>query len=650
MANENKIIEQNAEQTEEQLSEVLQIRREKLAELRANNKDPYQITTYDVDTYAKDINENYEKYEGKMVSIAGRMMSKRVMGKASFAHISDRSGKVQIYIGINVVGENSYKEFGKWDLGDIVGIKGEVFKTRTGEITVKAHEMILLSKSLRPLPEKWHGLKDTDMRYRQRYLDLIVNPDVKSTFEKRSATIRSIRNFLDSKGYLEVETPVLHSIAGGAAARPFITHHNTLDIDMYLRIALELHLKRLVVGGFDRVYEIGRVFRNEGMSVRHNPEFTMLEFYQAYTDYVGMMDLGEELIRDAAQNVLGTTKISYSGTEIDFGVPFKRITMVDAVKEYAGVDFDKITDLEEARQVARDHKIEYEERHLVGDILNLFFEEYVEEKLIQPTFVMGHPVEISPLAKKNPKDPRYTERFELFIYGRELANGFSELNDPIDQKERFLHQLELKAQGDDEANDMDEDFINALEIGLPPTGGIGIGIDRLVMLLTDSASIRDVLLFPTMKPIGGEKKTEAVAPVQEVTAPKNAPEKIDFSKVEIEPLFKDEVDFETFQKSDFRAVKVKECEAVPKSKKLLKFVLDDGSGEDRVILSGIHAYYEPEDLIGKTLLAITNLPPRKMMGIDSCGMLISVIHSEEGEERLNLIQLDAHIPAGAKMY
>ena len=650
LANQNQNIEQNIEQTEEQLSEVLQIRREKLAELRANNKDPYQITTYDVDTYAKDINESYDKYEGKTVAIAGRMMSKRIMGKASFAHISDRSGKVQIYIGINVVGEDSYKEFGKWDLGDIIGVKGEVFKTKTGEITVKAHEMILLSKSLRPLPEKWHGLKDTDMRYRQRYLDLIVNPEVKSTFEKRSATIRSIRNFLDSKGYLEVETPVLHSIAGGAAARPFITHHNTLDIDMYLRIALELHLKRLVVGGFDRVYEIGRVFRNEGMSVRHNPEFTMLEFYQAYTDYVGMMDLGEALIRDAAQNVNGTTRISYSGTEIDFGVPFKRITMVDAVKEYSGVDFDKITDLEEARKAAKEHNIQYEERHLIGDILNLFFEEYVEEKLIQPTFVMGHPVEISPLAKKNPKDPRYTERFELFIYGRELANGFSELNDPIDQKERFLHQLELKAQGDDEANDMDEDFINALEIGLPPTGGIGIGIDRLVMLLTDSASIRDVLLFPTMKPIGGEKKAEAAATAQVVTAPKNAPEKIDFSKVEIEPLFKDEVDFETFQKSDFRAVKVKECEAVPKSKKLLKFVLDDGSGEDRVILSGIHAYYEPEDLIGKTLLAITNLPPRKMMGIDSCGMLISAIHSEEGEERLNLIQLDAHIPAGAKMY
>ncbi len=651
LANENKNMEQNTEQTEEQLSEVLQIRREKLAELKANHKDPYEITTYDVDTYAKDINENYEKYEGKTVAVAGRMMSKRIMGKASFAHISDRSGKVQIYIGINVVGDDSYKEFAKWDLGDIIGVKGEVFKTRTGEITVKAHEMILLSKSLRPLPEKWHGLKDTDMRYRQRYLDLIVNPDVKDTFEKRSAVIRSIRRFLDDKGYLEVETPVLHSIAGGAAARPFITHHNTLDIDMYLRIALELHLKRLIVGGFDRVYEIGRVFRNEGMSVRHNPEFTMLEFYQAYTDYVGMMDLGEALIRDAAQNVLGTTKISYLGTEIDFGAPFERITMVDAVKKYSGVDFDKITDLEEARNIAKEHKIEYEERHLIGDILNLFFEEYVEEKLVQPTFVMGHPVEISPLAKKNPKDPRYTERFELFIYGRELANGFSELNDPIDQKERFLHQLELKAQGDDEANDMDEDFINALEIGLPPTGGIGIGIDRLVMLLTDSASIRDVLLFPTMKPMGGtDRKNDITAAKETVTAPKNAAEKVDFSKIEVEPLFKDFVDFETFQKSDFRAVKVKSCEAVPKSSKLLKFVLDDGSGEDRVILSGIHNYYEPEDLVGKTLLAIVNLPPRKMMGIDSCGMIISAIHHIGDEEGLNLIQLDNNIPAGAKMY
>ena len=655
-------INENVQQTEEQLTDVLRIRREKLAELRAKNKDPYQITKFNVDTYAKEINTNYDEYEGKNVIIAGRVMSKRVMGKASFAHISDRSGKIQIYIGINVVGEESYKEFEKWDIGDIIGVEGEVFKTRTGEISVKAHKMTLLSKSLRPLPEKWHGLKDTDMRYRQRYLDLIVNPEVRDTFEKRSAIIKEVRNYLDSKGYLEVETPVLHTIAGGAAARPFITHHNTLDIDMYLRIALELHLKRLIVGGFDRVYEIGRVFRNEGMDVRHNPEFTMLEFYQAYTDYVGMMDLGEGLVREVSQKVLGTTKISYAGTEIDFGKPFKRITMVDAVKEACGVDFDKITELEEARRIADEHHIAYENRHLVGDILNLFFEEYVEENLMQPTFIMGQPVEISPLAKKNAADPRYTERFELYIYGRELANGFSELNDPIDQRERFMHQLELKAQGDDEANDMDEDFLNALEVGLPPTGGIGIGIDRLVMLLTDSAAIRDVLLFPTMKPLGdgrdngkNDEATSETASIQggsvkTYVSPKNAASSLDVSKIQIEPLFEDFVDFDTFAKSDFRAVKVKECTAVPKSKKLLKFVLDDGSGEDRIILSGIHNYYEPEDLVGKTLLAITNLPPRKMMGIDSCGMIISAIHHIGDEEGLNLIQLDDAIPAGAKMY
>ncbi|MEG1964968.1 MAG: lysine--tRNA ligase [Oscillospiraceae bacterium] len=501
MNQENEVIEESVEQTPEQLSEILQIRREKLAELKANNNDPYQITTFGVDTYAKDIIEKFDDFDGKNVVVAGRIISWRDMGKASFIDISDRSGKIQVYIKINIVGEENYAEFGKWDIGDIVGIDGEAFKTHKGEISVKAHSLKLLSKSLRPLPEKWHGLKDTDIRYRQRYVDLIVNPEVKDTFEKRSKIIKEIRNFLDNRGYLEVETPVLHSIAGGAAARPFITHHNSLDIDMYLRIALELHLKRLIVGGFDRVYEIGRVFRNEGMDVRHNPEFTMLEFYQAYTNYIGMMDISEELIREVAQKVLGTTEVTYGEVQIDFGKAFERISMVDAVKKYADVDFDVITDLETARNLAKEHHIEFENRHGIGDILNLFFEEYVEEKLMQPTFVTGHPVEISPLAKKNAADPRYTERFELFVYGRELSNGFSELNDPIDQKERFMHQLDLKAQGDEDATDMDDDFINALEHGLPPTGGIGIGIDRLVMFLTNAASIRDVLLFPTMKPI-----------------------------------------------------------------------------------------------------------------------------------------------------
>ncbi|MEG1448198.1 MAG: lysine--tRNA ligase [Oscillospiraceae bacterium] len=501
MNQENEVIEESVEQTPEQLSEILQIRREKLAELKANNNDPYQITTFGVDTYAKDIIEKFDDFDGKNVVVAGRIISWRDMGKASFIDISDRSGKIQVYIKINIVGEENYAEFGKWDIGDIVGIDGEAFKTHKGEISVKAHSLKLLSKSLRPLPEKWHGLKDTDIRYRQRYVDLIVNPEVKDTFEKRSKIIKEIRNFLDNRGYLEVETPVLHSIAGGAAARPFITHHNSLDLDMYLRIALELHLKRLIVGGFDRVYEIGRVFRNEGMDVRHNPEFTMLEFYQAYTNYIGMMDISEELIREVAQKVLGTTEVTYGEVQIDFGKAFERISMVDAVKKYADVDFDVVTDLETARNLAKEHHIEFENRHGIGDILNLFFEEYVEEKLMQPTFVTGHPVEISPLAKKNAADPRYTERFELFVYGRELSNGFSELNDPIDQKERFMHQLDLKAQGDEDATDMDDDFINALEHGLPPTGGIGIGIDRLVMFLTNAASIRDVLLFPTMKPI-----------------------------------------------------------------------------------------------------------------------------------------------------
>ncbi|MEF9983863.1 MAG: lysine--tRNA ligase [Oscillospiraceae bacterium] len=501
MNQENEVIEESVEQTPEQLSEILQIRREKLAELKANNNDPYQITTFGVDTYAKDIIEKFDDFDGKNVVVAGRIISWRDMGKASFIDISDRSGKIQVYIKINIVGEENYAEFGKWDIGDIVGIDGEAFKTHKGEISVKAHSLKLLSKSLRPLPEKWHGLKDTDIRYRQRYVDLIVNPEVKDTFEKRSKIIKEIRNFLDNRGYLEVETPVLHSIAGGAAARPFITHHNSLDLDMYLRIALELHLKRLIVGGFDRVYEIGRVFRNEGMDVRHNPEFTMLEFYQAYTNYIGMMDISEELIREVAQKVLGTTEVTYGEVQIDFGKAFERISMVDAVKKYADVDFDVVTDLETARNLAKEHHIEFENRHGIGDILNLFFEEYVEEELMQPTFVTGHPVEISPLAKKNAADPRYTERFELFVYGRELSNGFSELNDPIDQKERFMHQLDLKAQGDEDATDMDDDFINALEHGLPPTGGIGIGIDRLVMFLTNAASIRDVLLFPTMKPI-----------------------------------------------------------------------------------------------------------------------------------------------------
>lgn len=647
---ENQNIESTAEPTAEELSEVLRIRREKFAALKEAGRNPFEQTRYDRTAYAQQIADHFDEMENQPVSIAGRIMSKRAMGKASFFDVADASGRIQIYIKRDIVGEDTYDQFKKWDIGDIVGVKGEVFRTKHGEISIRATEVILLSKSLLPLPEKFHGLTNTDLRYRQRYVDLIMNPDVRDVFVKRSMIIKELRAFLDNKGYLEVETPVLHNIAGGAAARPFITHHNTLNIDMYLRIALELHLKRLIVGGFDKVYEIGRVFRNEGMDTKHNPEFTMLEFYQAYADYEDIMNLTEELLRDVTMKVLGTTKVVYGGEEIDLGKPFERITMVDAVKKYTGVDFNEIHTLEEARAVAKEHNIQYEERHLKGDILNLFFDEFVEDKLIQPTFLMGHPVEISPLSKRNKDNPGYTERFELFITGREFANAFSELNDPIDQKERFEHQLELKAQGDEEATDMDNDFITALEYGLPPTGGFGMGVDRLVMFLTNQPSIRDVLLFPTMKPIGGEAKKAEPAAETAPAAEEVKAKPIDFSKVKIEPLFEEMVEFDTFAKSDFRAVKVKACEAVPKSKKLLKFVLDDGTGNDRVILSGIHEYYEPEELVGKTCIAIVNLPPRKMMGIDSCGMLISAVHEEDGHEGLNLLMVDDRIPAGAKLY
>lgn len=652
---ENKNEQQpQAEQTEQELNELLQIRRDKLAKLREAGKDPFVITTCPRDRYAQEIRDNFETLENQDVCIAGRVMSWRDMGKASFLDVHDKTGRMQVYVKIDEVGEEAYKEMkASWDLGDIISVGGFVFKTRRGEISVHAKEIKLLSKSLLPLPEKFHGLKDTDLRYRQRYVDLIVNPEVKDTFVRRSQIITEIRNFLNDKGFLEVETPVLHTIAGGASARPFITHHNTLDMDMYLRIALELYLKRLIVGGFDKVYELGRTFRNEGMDTRHNPEFTMLELYQAYTDYNGMMDITEELIRTVAQKVLGTTVITYGDVEIDLGKPFERISMVDAVKKYAGVDFEAIATDEEAKAVAKEHHIQYEERHKKGDILNLFFDEYCEEKLIQPTFLMNHPVEISPLAKKMPGNPAYTERFELFIVGREHANAFSELNDPIDQRQRFEAQAALKAAGDEEACDVDEDFLTALEYGMPPTGGLGIGVDRLVMLLTNAASIRDVLLFPTMKSLDGVNKkndvnnTASEAPEKNV---KTESEKIDFSKVKVEPLFEEFVDFDTFSKSDFRAVKVKECVAVPKSKKLLQFTLDDGTGTDRTILSGIHSFYEPEELVGKTLIAITNLPPRAMMGIDSCGMLLSAIHEEEGEEKLHLLMVDDRIPAGAKLY
>ena len=633
---------------EQDLNQLRKVRREKLAELQGSGKDPFVITKYDQTHHSVEVKENYEELEGKQVSIAGRMMSKRVMGKASFCNVQDLKGNIQSYVARDSIGEENYKEFKKLDVGDVIGIEGEVFKTKTGEISIHASHVTLLSKSLQILPEKFHGLTNTDMRYRQRYVDLIMNPEAKDTFIKRSKIISAIRRYLDGEGFMEVETPMLVANAGGAAARPFETHFNALNEDLKLRLSLELYLKRLIVGGLERVYEIGRVFRNEGLDTRHNPEFTLMELYQAYTDYNGMMDLTENLYRHVAQEVLGTTKIVYNGVEMDLGKPFERITMVDAVKKYAGVDWNEVKTLEEARKLADEHHVEYEEHHKKGDILSLFFEEFAEEHLIQPTFVMDHPIEISPLTKKKPENPEYTERFEFFMNGWEMANAYSELNDPIDQRERFKAQEELLAQGDEEANTTDEDFLNALEIGMPPTGGIGFGIDRMCMLLTNSAAIRDVLLFPTMKTQGGAKN-EANNSVQAKTEEKPA-EKIDFSKVEIEPLFKDDVDFETFSKSDFRAVKVKECTAVPKSKKLLQFTLDDGTGEDRTILSGIHEYYEPEELVGKTCIAITNLPPRKMMGIDSCGMLISAVHNEEGKEKLHLLMVDEHIPAGAKLY
>ena len=634
---------------EQDLNQLRKVRREKLAELQGSGKDPFVITKYDQTHHSVEVKENYEELEGKQVSIAGRMMSKRVMGKASFCNVQDLKGNIQSYVARDSIGEENYKEFKKLDVGDVIGIEGEVFKTKTGEISIHASHVTLLSKSLQILPEKFHGLTNTDMRYRQRYVDLIMNPEAKDTFIKRSKIISAIRRYLDGEGFMEVETPMLVANAGGAAARPFETHFNALNEDLKLRISLELYLKRLIVGGLERVYEIGRVFRNEGLDTRHNPEFTLMELYQAYTDYNGMMDLTENLYRHVAQEVLGTTKIVYNGVEMDLGKPFERITMVDAVKKYAGVDWNEVKTLEEARKLADEHHVEYEEHHKKGDILSLFFEEFAEEHLIQPTFVMDHPIEISPLTKKKPENPEYTERFEFFMNGWEMANAYSELNDPIDQRERFKAQEELLAQGDEEANTTDEDFLNALEIGMPPTGGIGFGIDRMCMLLTDSAAIRDVLLFPTMKTLGGVKSENGVNS-KEVSTPNSEPEKIDFSNVKIEPLFEEMVDFDTFSKSDFRAVKVKECVAVPKSKKLLQFTLDDGTGTDRTILSGIHAYYEPEELVGKTLIAITNLPPRAMMGIDSCGMLLSAIHEEEGEEKLHLLMVDDHIPAGAKLY
>ena len=657
----NEEINANAAQEEEQsTSDVLQIRRRKLDELRAAGKDPYAVTKYGVTAYAGVIKEKFEEYENKEVSIAGRLMSRRDMGKANFIDVSDSTGRIQAYVRIDDVGEECFEDYRKWDIGDIIGLEGFVFRTRRGEISIHAHKLTLLCKSLLPLPEKYHGLTNTDLRYRQRYVDLIMNPDVRETFYKRSRIISETRAFMESRGFLEVETPMLHNEAGGANARPFITHHNSLNIDLYLRIALELHLKRLVVGGFDRVYEIGRVFRNEGMDTRHNPEFTLLELYQAYTDYYGMMELIEDLIRTVCRKVMGTEKIVSGGVELDFGKPFERMTMLEAVKKYSGVDFAGVETLEQARALADKHGLHYEQRHGIGDILNLFFDEYAEDKLQQPTFIMNHPTEISPLAKKMPEDPRYTQRFELFVLGRELANAFSELNDPIDQRERFEHQAALKAAGDEEANEIDEDFICALEYGLPPTGGLGMGMDRLVMLLTGEENIRDVLLFPTMKSVktGSEEKEgqseTSEKPVEAAPVIEGAPiisaEKPDFSNVQIEPLFADFVDFETFSKSDFRAVKVLECEAVPKSKKLLKFTLDDGTGTNRTILSGIHAFYEPEQLIGKTLIAITNLPPRAMMGIESCGMLLSAVHHVGEEEKLTLLQVDPHIPAGAKLY
>ena len=655
-------------ETEENTNELRKIRVDKLVALQQAGKDPFQITTAEQSATSAEITAAFEKLEAETnelpedqrpeqvriedVTLCGRIMTWRDMGKANFIDITDRAGRIQVYVRMNDIGEDEFAEFKKWDIGDIIEVKGFVFRTRRGQISVHAQNVRLLSKSLLPLPEKFHGLKDTDTRYRQRYLDLIVNPDVKTTFYKRSLIIKKIRNFLDEKNFVEVETPILVSNAGGAAARPFVTHHNSLNEDFKLRISLELYLKRLIIGGMERVYEIGRVFRNEGMDTRHNPEFTLMELYQAYTDYHGMMDLTESMFRYLATEVCGSTTITYGDKEIDLGKPFERLTMTDAVKKYAGVDFDAVKDDAEAKKLAKEHNIEFEERHTKGDILNLFFEEFCEDKLIQPTFIMDHPVDISPLTKRKPSRPDQVERFELYINTWEMCNAYSELNDPIDQRERFKAQDAAAAAGDEEANHTDEDFLTAMEYGMPPTGGIGYGIDRLVMLLTNSPSIRDVLLFPTMKPLDSDKKYDK--PVQmvaeEATEEKAAPEVIDFSKVEIEPLFKEYVDFDTFSKSDFRAVKIKDCVAVKKSKKLLQFTLDDGTGEDRTILSGIHAYYEPEELIGKTCIAITNLPPRAMMGIDSCGMLLSAIHEEEGEEKLHLLMVDDHIPAGAKLY
>ena len=638
-------------QAEQDVNALLKVRHEKLANLQEAGKDPFRITKYDVTVHSQDIRDRYEELEGQEVSLAGRMMFKRVMGKASFCNIQDLKGKMQLYVARDEIGEESYADFKKYDIGDILGVKGKVFKTKTGEISVHAEEIVLLSKSLQILPEKHHGLTDTDTRYRQRYVDLIMNEDVKDTFIKRSKVISCIRRFLDEQGFMEVETPMLVSNAGGAAARPFETHFNSLNEDLKLRISLELYLKRLIVGGMERVYEIGRVFRNEGLDTRHNPEFTLMELYQAYTDYHGMMDLTEKLYRHVAKEVTGSEILKYGDHEMDLSQPFERLTMVDAVKKYAGVDFNEIPDTEAAKALAKEKGIEFEERHQKGDILNLFFEEYVEDHLIQPTFIMDHPIEISPLTKKKPDNPDYVERFEFFMNGWEMANAYSELNDPIDQRARFEAQEKALAAGDDEAEHTDEDFLNALSIGMPPTGGIGFGIDRMVMMMTNSPAIRDVLLFPTMKSLDSDKKTSKSSKAVSAETDKPA-EKIDFSNVKIEPLFEEEVDFDTFSKSDFRAVKVKECVAVPKSKKLLQFTLDDGTGTDRTILSGIHAYYEPEELVGKTLIAITNLPPRKMMGIDSCGMLLSAVNNlkDSEEEELHLLMVDDHIPAGAKLY
>ena len=641
--NQNK----NANAKEQDIHQLLKVRREKLSELQTEGRDPFQITKYDQTAHSADIKDHYAEYDGKEVSIAGRIMSKRVMGKASFCNVQDLKGNIQCYVCRDDLGEDSYKDFKRMDIGDIVGIKGFVFTTKMGEISVHAHSVTLLSKSLQILPEKYHGLTNTDTRYRQRYVDLIMNEDVKKTFVMRSKIISCIRRYLDDLGFLEVETPMLVANAGGAAARPFETHYNALDEDVKLRISLELYLKRLIVGGMERVYEIGRVFRNEGLDTRHNPEFTLMELYQAYTDYQGMMDLTEDMFRHIAKQICGSTTIPYADVEIDLGKPFERLTMIDAIKKYTGIDFNEITTTEEAKKLADEKGVHYEDRHVRGDIINLFFEEFVEEHLIQPTFITDHPIEISPLTKKKPGHPEQVERFELYIYAREMCNAYSELNDPIDQRERFKAQEAALAAGDDEANTTDEDFLNALEIGMPPTGGIGYGIDRLVMLFTNSPAIRDVLLFPTMKSLDSDKKSSKSS----VAAPAaKTVEKIDFSNVKIEPIFKEMVDFETFAKSDFRAVKILACEAVPKSKKLMKFTLDDGERKDRVILSGIHEYYEPEELVGKTAIAIVNLPPRKMMGIDSEGMLISAVHEKDGHEGLNLLMVDDRIPAGAKLY